>query len=327
VRPSYREKESLYRGLGQLLKSGIPFPTAVEKLAQTSHGSVRHSLERMHAAVSSGQTVAEAFEKSAGFVTPLDASVVAALERSGRLDHGFQQLAEYYAALAKARSTILRQSAYPLFILHLGILMLGVPTLVAEGVQSYLAEVGWTIGITYAAAIVLALLFRSANDAAAVHPATDRFLRMIPLIGKVRRSFALARFCFVYDIQLEAGINVIDALLTAARAGRSGMIRSAVDTAIPRIRAGESVGLVLAASDAFPREMIRDLQVAESVGGLDRELPRLARHFQEDALGRLTIVAEWLAKLLYFAVVLYLAWRIISFYIRYFGAANRILEG
>jgi type II secretory pathway component PulF len=149
---------------------------------------------------------------------------------------------------------------------------------------------------------------------------------MIPVAGNVRRCFALARFCFVYDLQLDAGVNVIDALLGASRATRSGRISSTVASIIPEIRTGLSVGTALALSDAFPPEMLRDLQVAESTGGLDRELPRMAKEYEERAVTTLALGAEWGAKLLYVAVLLFLGWRIVRLYMGAIGAATRMLD-
>jgi type II secretory pathway component PulF len=221
---------------------------------------------------------------------------------------------------------VLRKSAYPIFIAHFGVLLLNAPIVVTQGVDAYLREIGWTFGIVYGAAILGWLAYRPLTRLAEQSRTVDKALTSIPLIGQVRRCFALARFCFVYDLQLDAGVNVIDAVLGAARASRSGRIALAIEKIIPELRNGAAVGTSLGVSDAFPPATLRELQVAESIGGLDRELPRMAREFQERAVTTLGLAAEWGAKLLYVGVLLFLGWRIISLYVGVLGQATKMLD-
>jgi hypothetical protein len=72
--------------------------------------------------------------------------------------------------------------------------------------------------------------------------------------------------------------------------------------------------------------MMTALMIAEETGGLDRELPRLFAEFQREALLRLETAAEWSAKLLYVGVVLYLAWGIVSTYVRAMSSYGKMLD-
>ena len=314
----FRDKQRLYQSLAQLVRSGIPFPSAVEKLANTSHGATRHLLRKLRERVASGKTVGEAFACEHPAVTVLETAVVTAVERSGRLEHGLQELANYFGGLAQARAIILKRCAYPLFILHFGIFTLAAPTLVLQGVRPFLIQTFGVLIFVYAVAAVIALLLPMLGNVAATSAAVDRLLRTVPLIGKIRRSFALSRFCTVYEIQLDAGVNIIDSLLTAGQASRSGLVRSAVDFAVPELRGGAQVGPLLAASGAFPPEVIQSFIVGEETGGLDKELKRLADELRNEALGTLETLSEWVPKLIYVAIVLYFAYRIILFYTGYF---------
>ena len=326
MRLSYREKQSLYHSLAQLLRGGIPFPSALDKLALTGRSGVRRVVSKLRDAIAGGASVGDAFRAMRPAITPLEANVVAAVERSGRLDHGLQQLAGYFEALARARETILRKSAYPLFVLHFGIFLLGIPTLLASGTPAYLREIGGTLFVIYGIALALGLVIPPMRDSGATSAAVDRLLRSVPLVGKVRRSFALSRFCLIYDVQLDAGVNVIDALLAASGASRSGMVRQAVAAAVPEVRTGSQVGPLLAGSDAFPEPMTRAFLVAEETGSLDTELQRMAADFQSEALTRLETAAEWLTKLLYLAVVLYMALSILRTYQNIWSSYQKVLD-
>lgn len=309
---SLREKQSFYHSLAQLVRTGIAFPAALDKLAGTTRGSARRLLDSARKSLASGRTVGEAFTAQHPAITPLEAAVITAVEKSGQLDHGLRELSAYFGALAHARATVIKRLTYPVFLLHFGILILGAPALVLKGGPAFLREIGPPFVLLYAAFAVIAMLTSLLRDAGAGSAIMDSLLRAIPLLGKVRRSFALSRFCTVYGLQLDAGVNVIDALIAAGLASRSGCLRSAVDSAVPDVRAGAQVGPLLAASGAFPSDIMQSIIVGEETGRLDEELKRIATEMREKALGTLETLADWLPKLLYVAVVLYMAWKILG---------------
>ncbi len=301
-----------------MIRSGIAFPVAVDKLAATSRGNVRQCLRGLKTGLDKGATIAEAFGTLRPAVGEMERSTVLALERTGRLDHGFTQLARYFQAFASAKREILQRSGYPLFVLHFGILLMKVPLLFAEGgVSEYLRFTGLSLLLLWGVLAIVALLVPLLRDAASTSPALDQLFRFFPVIGPMRRSFALSRFFSVYDLQLNAGVNVIDALLAAGRASRSASMRRAVESAIPELRDGSQVGPLLARSNVFPDDTIRTVQIAEDTGELDTALDELATEHQAEGMRRLSVLSEWVPRLLYLGVVGFVAWQVISGYQRY----------
>jgi type II secretory pathway component PulF len=186
--------------------------------------------------------------------------------------------------------------------------------------------VGTTLSLIYGAVLLIALAIPLLRDAGAVNAGLDRVLNFFPVLGNIRRSFALSRFCTVFGMQLDAGINVMDSVLTAGRSSLSGMVRSAVDSVLPEIRTGSQVGPLLAASGAFPSDLTQGLIVGEETGSLDDELRRLSVEFRDKALSALEVFADWVPKILYFAVVLYVAWKIIQLALAYFALIESLTK-
>jgi type IV pilus assembly protein PilC len=309
-----------------LLRSGVTFPAALQSLAPSSRGNLRRLLAQLNRAIAGGQTVAEAFAAQSPTVSEMEAGIVAAVERAGRLDRGLAQLAEYFGALEVARSGVMKRLAYPIFILHFGVLALGVQTLMARGAAAYLREVGSILALVYGVALVIGLTVPLLRDAGATSSFMDALLRCIPLIGSIRLNFSVARFCATYEMQLGAGVNVMDALTAAGRASRSGLILAAVRRAVPQVINGGQVGPLLAVSSAFPSATMRDFSVGEQTGTLDEELDRLATVHQRQALAKLDTLAEWFPKLIYLAVVLYLGYGIVSFYAGYYQQIKELTD-
>jgi type II secretory pathway component PulF len=311
------EKARLYHDLGQLLRSGTPFPKALSILAPHSRGRTALAIGALRAALDRGATVPEAFDAAAPAIAPLEAAMFAASERAGRLENGLAHASEYYAAIAETRSRMWSRAAYPLFILHFGIVALALPVAFAEsgGIEAFGKTVISAIALLWVAIAALGFLLRVLLNAASKNPALDRMLRAVPVLGGMRRAFALSRFCSAFNLQLEAGVNILTSLESAGRASGSAVIRGAADASLPAVRAGGKAGAALIATGQVPEEFARAFTVGEETGGLDHELRRLAGDYRTFALRRLEAVGEWLPKLLYLAILVYLAFRIVGFYI------------
>ena len=320
-----REKQSLYHSLGQLLRSGVPLPGALASLAQTSSGSQRRLLQRVTEAIQHGQSIGDALAHERSSIGDLEIGVVVAGERAGRLDACAAHLADYFGALAAARESLWRKCAYPIFVLHFGVFMLALPKLFfGGGLSAYLRATLGFFALVYGILLCIALLVPLLRDGGAKSAALDSLLRRLPLIGKVRRAFATARFCATYGMQLDAGINVLDALQAAQRASRSGLVRRTIERALPEVRQGRQVGPLLAVSGAFPEPMMRAFSVGEQTGELDAELARMASQYQAEGVTRLETAAEVTARGLYLAILLYIGYVLVSGYKAYLEKALSI---
>jgi type IV pilus assembly protein PilC len=326
VRLSFRQKGDLYREFGQLIRSGVAAPAAIRLLASESTGAVRALLLGTDREISGGAPVAEAFAAQPS-ITPMESSVLAAANSAGRIEQACERLSAYFEALAAARSAIVRKSLYPLFVFHFGIVMLSLPRLFINGVGDYLAHTLAVFVGCYAAAGVVALGFRAFNRLARVNAGAERCWGALPVLGKIRRSFALARFCATYEMQVDSGINVVEALATAGAVSQSAVIRGATERILPALRRGEQVGPLLAGSRVFPAEMIRSFRVGEETGRLDQELQRLTAQFERQGLEGVELLSEWIPRLIYVAILLFVGFEIISLYRKAMGGLTELLGG
>ena len=67
-------------------------------------------------------------------------------------------------------------------------------------------------------------------------------------------------------------------------------------------------------SGAFPDPFVRAFAVGEQTGELDRELLRIGGKYRDAALRGMEAVAEWVPRLIYIGIMLYVGWRIVSAY-------------
>jgi type II secretory pathway component PulF len=60
-------------------------------------------------------------------------------------------------------------------------------------------------------------------------------------------------------------------------------------------------------------------QTGEVSGQLDETLGRLHHHYQEEGTRRLHLFAQWLPRIVYFIVLIAIAYQIVNFWTGYYG--------
>ena len=318
---SLRARQQFFHSLAQLLRAGVTFPQALEKLSRTAQGSTRDIVRRMRRELEKGRTVAEAC--AAADLGRMEAAVLSAVERAGSLDRGLEQLSEYFGTMASARGRALSKLAYPVFVLVLGILLLNVPLLVTADLQTYLLATLPLLAVLGSGSALLYVLFRLLNSLSHASTFIDGFLSDFPVMGGLRSALAMSRFCLAYELQLDAGINVLDALQAAGAASQSARVRRAVRKVLPKVRAGEQVGPLLAKHWVFDRDVVEGIIVGEESGTLGSELRRLSAVQSEKAFTRLNLLADWVPRLIYLAVMGYIGYRIVTVYK---GTLDRVMK-
>lgn len=283
-------------------------------MSQQTRGGLRRLLRGLQAATARGATVGDAFRAQPD-LGAMESGIMAASDRSGRIDQGARHLEEHFGALLAARAQILRGLGYPIFLLHFAVVVGALPKLVLGGsmAEFIIRTVGVAL-ILWGLLVIALLLSKILIRLAARNPSVDAALRAIPLIGKIRRSFAMSRFCATYEMHLDAGVNVIDSLASAAEASGSARVEVAVARMRAPLRAGGQVGPLLAASRAFPDSLSRAIRIAEDTGDLDKELARLAEEHREQGLRTIATLSEWFPKIVYLAIAGYVGYQIVSIY-------------
>jgi type II secretory pathway component PulF len=317
-------KRVFFLQLAQLLRAGVGLPAALRKLQNHSGKSLNSLVEALIKRVDSGAGPGDLFHEIPAF-TPMERAVLNACARSGRLDRGCDLLAAHLEHFRAVRSAILRKLAYPMFVLHFGVFALPLRTLFVDGAPVYLRQTLGSLAILYAVAGVLFFIANALVRSGAQNVASDALLRALPVVGMIRGSFAVSRFCAVYDIQLEAGLNPADSLAAAAAASRSGMITNAVQRSLAEVRAGEKPGDVLEAR-AFTKGTLDAIRIAESTGSLDAELRRLAEENRAMGLARMASLSEWIPRLIYCGVLIYLGWQIVGYYRNLFAGYEKMMN-
>ncbi len=322
-----RQRAHLFHQMGKLLRAGVHVDRSVDLLLEQRPGSsVRSWLEGLKKGLKERLSVADAVARN-GTNRPLESSLLAAGERGGRLDESFDHLARYYDFRQKSRSKALGALVYPLILLHLGLFVPDLGGMMqGKGLESMVPDFIHRLVVAWAILLGGWLLVQTALRAAATSTLADSLINMVPLVGGVRRHWALARYCQVFQTGLLAAMRIVDTLKLAGDASQSATLDEASRRAAKKVDEGQTLTAAMRGTKTFPVTFIQSVATAEETGTLDTEMGRWAITEAELAAMAQDRAAEWLPRIFYVIVVLYVASRILGSVAGYFGGMKQLLD-
>lgn len=322
-----QQKEQFFHEVASGLTAGQPvrevFERGSKRRTRSRRAVYRSLLEHLGAGDGSA---GDAFSALPDTFDSLDVSLIRAGESGGRLDGICKSLAEYYGLLHKARTGILNRLWYPIVLIHLAILLLSAPTIFSESVNAFLWEIGIAFAVVYGAAALLILGTRLVLRGLRNTPGTEQAVRWIPLVGGLRESLVATRFSMVLSMMVQAGAGVMAAFDRAGAACGSALWERGARFTMDAVRGGDTLANAVTDSGVFPERFCDAIHTAETNGRLDLELQRVAAQYQEIFRNRLDQFAEWVPRIIYFMVVLGIAYRIVTIYLGYLQSVQDLLE-
>lgn len=325
----------LYHQVGGMLTSGVTLVQAIE-LIRTSppSGAFRPRLDRVLTELRQGSTFSEALTTQRDWLPEFDVALIAAGEKSGRLDACCHRLSEYYRERSRLLRSLINDLAYPAFLVGLLVLVFPPTRLAALVWQGDLA--GFLIPklqlllVAGVVAFVVAALNRS-NRGGWWRGFWERVLHRVPILGNARRCLALARLAMALEALLNAGVNVLKSWELATNASGSPALRRAVKTALVDMAAGETPGEAISRRGVFPGKFVSLYRSGEVSGRVDQALKYLYQDYLEESGRLFKRISEWIPRLIFILIAAMIGVFVIRFYLGYIGgmldALDRATQG
>ncbi|CAN5560674.1 type II secretion system F family protein [soil metagenome] len=324
VQLSFIQKEQFFHELGQLARSGIPLPGSLEMLGRSKRRAGR-AAEQILRDLKASSSASEAF-LGAGF-DPSDGAVIEAGETTGRLDQVFEELEVYYQQLAEARSTIIRRSTYSVVVLHLGAVLLAIPSAILAGsFTTFLANSLPVLFVFYGAVIGALFGWRMLRGMLASSPAAAMTISRIPVLGGILTNLTAWKFSLVLSLYVRAGGGLLKAFNLAGDSCGNAIIKSACDKAVPRVQNGETLASAFCTQPDLPELLERSVEVGERSGRLDEETRRAADLYKKRTLVALDSAARAIPICVYIIVVGYTGYKMVMMMKAYYASWGSILD-
>jgi general secretion pathway protein F len=313
------------RQLSTLVSAGVPLVESLSALVeQTEHRALKGVLTQVRDRVNEGASLADALV-STGRFDNLYVSMVQAGEASGALDAVLARVADYLEDQVRLNSRVMSILTYPLFMLVFAMVVVGIMVTtvlpqITDLLLSQNIELPWytaaVIGgsdfvrgywwLLLLVAIALGLGYRAVGRTTRGRSVLDHFWLSVPVIGRVIRFLAIARFTRTLGSLLASSVNIVQALSIARHVANNSVFADAADAARESILEGAALAVPLRQSGQFPALVTTMVEVGERSGDLEGMLIKVADTYEEQvetSVTRLTSLLEPVLILLMVGVV------------------------
>jgi type II secretory pathway component PulF len=310
------EMAVMIRELATAQEAGLPLMLALKTIRRQASPAAGDVLDHFIQCVEAGEPL---YKAAAEWGPPFDDLIVGMLhasDASGKMSTILHQLADLMDRSLELRRELLGAIMYPAIIASLigvsGIVLVTVlvprligtlasqmvlpwPTLVVMGFADFILN--WWIWILVAFAISI-IGWRSWISIPENRHWFDLLKLRVPLLGKLLRDVAVARFTRTLGTLTSAGLPIIESLRITRDTLGNTALANAVDAVQEQVSSGKSLADPLEKSGLFPPLLVQVVNLGEKSGKLEEMLLHSATAFDRQVNASLTIFTKALPPIL-----------------------------
>lgn len=317
-RPSLNDVAVTTRQLATLIKAGIPlFESLTALIDQTENEALKRALTQVREQIREGTSFAKALEAHPSIFPPLYINMVRAGEASGMLQKVLERITGFLEAQAKLRGKVSSAMAYPALMALLGVSLVSVLMVaVVPNVTSIFASMDqalpwYTASLIFVSDILsgywwlfLGLIivaiwgFRRWVRTPAGRLKWHGIVLRIPVVGKLVRMIAIARFSRTLATLLGAGVALLGAMDIVKNVLGNAVLEKVVSDAIGSIKEGQSIAEPLKRSGQFPPIVTHMITIGEKSGQLEEMLENVSNAYDLEVETRVQVLTSLLEPLM-----------------------------
>jgi general secretion pathway protein F len=284
------------RLLATLLQAGVPIDEALLSIAgQVEKKEQVHLFNQLREEIRQGNSLYQAMTMQGRSFPELYKKMVQVGESSGSLDQVLLRLADFLEDQARLKSRIIAALAYPVLMAFVGtgvllflvsfvvpkitrmLLDLGqalpMPTRLLITTSDLLASYGWLMALVLGGSALLCQRYYTTKPG---RLQLDRWSLKLPLIGRMQREIATARFSRTLGTLLHSGVPLLSALEISGGLLHNRVMHQAIITTTAAVREGASLAEPIKQSQAFPPLLAQMTAIGERSGNLEEMLIKIA---------------------------------------------------
>ncbi len=290
------------RQIAVMLDAGLPINQCIEEaIRSTDDEMLKEILRSILTDVERGIALSAAVEPFRAQLGGISVSMLSLGEQTGTLSDAILKLADILEQIQHNRRELVRATRYPLFtILAMILAFVVVIVMVVPQFQEIFAENGaelpfptqlliWvedavsTFGpFIVAGALLLSGLFSYLYKRyEKVRLEADRMMLKIYIVGKVMHYAMVGRFVYIFNVLLNAGIPITDALDAAAGVVENSYMRQQLEKIRRAIEEGRPLHSGFEESGLFANMIVQMVKAGEQGGALGSMLKKVTDYYQE----------------------------------------------
>lgn len=295
-KPSRAEILALTSELAVMLRAGLPLDGALRVLLGMDHRPpVAALIGQVLESVKGGMPLSRALATRGELFGPFYVNMIRSGEASGQLGAVLTRLVEHLERMRALRESVVSALIYPGILLSvavlsvLAILIFIVPQfeqLFRDAKEALPLATRLVLGaghvvVGYGAYLLVVLVLGGYAFARWLRSAPGQRwwqarLARLPVLGRVRHEYNLARFSRTFGTLLANGVPILTALGIAGETLEDAHLRDAIKGVAPKVKSGGRLAEALAATGSFEPLAINLVRVGEETGTLDRMVLELA---------------------------------------------------
>lgn len=297
------------RQLSAMVSAGVPILRSLNSMAKYAESpTFKRAIEKVSRDIEGGESFGDALAHHPAIFNDVYVNMVRAGEAAGILDDILKRLALQQEKNATIRKKIKSAMTYPVVLIVItigaffGLMLFVLPSLgntikdlagedaelpaltqVMMGISQFFVDYWYIVFPAMAAGVWLLLRYiKTPAGKVQFHAFTVR----APVLGKIIRKVAVARFTRTYSALIGAGVAVLEALDITARAVGNKIYEKSLHDAAERVKNGEVFSKIIAEDEIlYPPIVSQMLAVGEETGQTDMVLVKVADFYEEEVDG------------------------------------------
>ena len=335
-----------YRQFATLIGAGLPlFQSLMALEGNTSNPKLKEVTRAGQAEVQKGGRFSDVIGRWPWVFQPVQFHLLRASEESGTLEDTLRRIAGYVEHDLNIKRMVQREILYPMIVLVIALMILGrtgfmggtmaLVSLVLGGmgkseytVLNYLMDtIGFGLMILVLSIIPIAIFRISLFNVNGVRETYDRVKLGLPVIGKITRMFAVARFSRTLAALSRSGFGMGSGLDIAGKASGNAVLEEVAQRSRVRAERGEMFSETLRGSSMFPPMEADMIRTGETAGRMDEMLDKIAEYNESEGKLKLHQAVVVFGVVVFLIVALLVFKQVIAFYSGYGAAVNNAGEG
>ncbi|MHC4742278.1 MAG: type II secretion system F family protein [Planctomycetota bacterium] len=301
-RLNVRDRAIFTHQLATLLKAGMQLSIALKTLTkQTQNKYLASVIDQLQTDIEQSHSLSEAMAKHPKVFSPVYSAIVEAAEESGSLAETLSVLSAQLKNQAAVRARIRGALIYPVFLLFVSALVVGVlttfvipkfitmfinanqtlplPTKILVGTVGFFKGFWWVLIIALIGIVSFALI---ALREPHVRMYVDGLLLRLPGFGTLNQKLQLARFTRTLGSLLDGGVIIVTAIETTRGTTRNRAFAKGIEGIEGAILRGYTLARAMREQDYFGEIAANMIAIGEDTGTLPEMLLEVAEMYDQE---------------------------------------------
>lgn len=291
------------RQLSTMMAAGVPLVQALEIISRgNANPSMSELVMGIKTNIEGGSSLAESLAKYPLYFDDLYVNLVDAGERSGSLETLLEKIATYKEKTETIKKKVKKALTYPAAVLVVAFIVTGillyfvVPefaalfqgfganlpafTRMVVGLSDFVRDKWWLIMLILVGGIVG--FVQGYKRSRKFRLVLDRVMLKLPVVGDIVYKSAVARFARTLSTMFAAGVPLVDAMESVAKAAGNVVFTEAIMAMRDQVANGQQLQLTMQQTKLFPAMATQMVAIGEESGALDGMCSKVADFYEEE---------------------------------------------